>query len=432
MKKSENSYQESIRYLFSLQKFGIKFGLSKTSNILEAFGNPHIGRKYIHIAGTNGKGSVAAFIASVLSEAGLKVGLYSSPHLVRFTERFRINGLEIEPEKAGRLIEELRAVFSPEEPPTYFEATTAMALIYFSREKTDIDIMEVGMGGRLDATNIITPLVCGITNISMEHQSFLGSSLTAIAAEKAGIIKKGVDVVTAADQACVINLFESICREKEVPLRRIGKDVRYRSTGAGLHYYGINQKFNRLELGLKGQFQARNAALALAIIEILIQKGLEVSSPHIRQGLKKASWPGRMQVMSEGPKIVLDGAHNPAAMRALAHCLRKEFNYQKLILVVGVMKDKDIGPLLRAIVPSSDYVFYTRPIYPRAAEPEILMAKASLLDKPGETVPTLKGALELARKIAGPEDLILVSGSLFTVGEALAHLNPDLYRPDDL
>ena len=360
------------------------------------------------------------------------MGLYSSPHLVRFTERFRINGLEIEPEKAGRLIKELRAVFSPEEPPTYFEATTAMALIYFSREKTDIDIMEVGMGGRLDATNIITPLVSGITNISMEHQSFLGSSLMAIAAEKAGIIKKGVDVVTAADQTCVINLFESICRENDVPLRRVGKDVRYRSTGSGLHYYGINQKLNRLELGLKGQFQARNAALALAIIEILIQKGLEVSSLHIRQGLKKASWPGRMQVMSEGPIIVLDGAHNTAAMRALAHCLRKEFNYQKLILVIGVMKDKDISPLLRAIVPSSDYVFYTRPVYPRAAEPEILMAKASLLDKPGETVPTLKGALELARKMAGPEDLILVSGSLFTVGEALAHLNPDQYRPDDL
>ena len=432
MEKTETSYQESIRYLYNLQKFGIKFGLSKTSNILEAFGNPHKGRRYIHIAGTNGKGSAAAFMASILREAGLKVGFYSSPHLLRFTERFRINGLEIETEKAAQLIEELRAVFSPEEPPTYFEATTAMALVYFSRENTDIDIMEVGMGGRLDATNVITPLVSGITNISMEHQFFLGSSLMDIAGEKGGIIKKGVDVVTGADQACVIALFESICREKGAPFWRVGKDVRYRSTGSGLHYYGINQSLSRLELGLKGRFQSRNAALALAMIEVLNQKGFAVSSRHIREGLKKASWPGRMQIMAEDPMVILDGAHNPAAMRALAGSLKKDFHHDRLILVIGVMKDKDIGPLLREIVPSSDYVIYTRPVYYRAAEPEILMAEAAALGKPGEAVPSLKNALELARKMADPKDLILVSGSLFTVGEALTHLDPEKYRPDNL
>ena len=191
MNSKKKGYQEAVRYLYSLQKYGIKFGLSKTSNLLKALGNPHKGQKYIHIGGTNGKGSVAAFIASILEETGLRVGLYTSPHLVRFTERFRINRVEITREKAADLIEELRDASAHEEPPTFFEATTAMALAYFARENTDIAIMEVGMGGRLDATNVITPLVSVITNISKEHEFFLGSRLLDIAGEKGGIIKGG-------------------------------------------------------------------------------------------------------------------------------------------------------------------------------------------------------------------------------------------------
>ena len=245
MKTSKTTYQESVDYLFGLQKFGIKFGLSKTTNLLKAFGNPHKDRRYIHIAGTNGKGSVAAFIASVLKETGLKVGLYSSPHLVRFTERFKINGEEINQNKAMELIEELRTAFSPEEPPTFFEATTAMALIYFARENTDLAIMEVGMGGRLDATNVITPLVSGITNISMEHQDFLGNRLLDIAKEKAGIIKKGVDVVTAATQSSVIRAFETIAPDRGAPLWRVGKEIRYRTTATGFHYRGPGLRLKR-------------------------------------------------------------------------------------------------------------------------------------------------------------------------------------------
>jgi dihydrofolate synthase/folylpolyglutamate synthase len=207
MSRDEVDYREAVDYLYGLQKFGIKFGLSKTSNLLKTLGNPHQGNNYVHIAGTNGKGSVAAFIAS----AGFKVGLYTSPHLVRFTERFRIDNTEISQEKAAALIEELKHAIRHEEPPTFFEATTAMALTFFARENTDIAIMEVGMGGRLDATNVISPLVSVITNISMEHQFFLGSRLLDIAGEKGGIIKEGVDVVTGVTQPGVIRLFESIC-----------------------------------------------------------------------------------------------------------------------------------------------------------------------------------------------------------------------------
>ena len=432
MNSIKTGYQEAVRYLYSLQKYGIKFGLSKTSNLLRTLGNPHKGQKYIHIGGTNGKGSVAAFMASILEETGLRVGLYTSPHLVRFTERFRINRVEITREKAADLIEELRDASSHEEPPTFFEATTAMALAYFTRENTDIAIMEVGMGGRLDATNVITPLVSVITNISKEHEFFLGSRLLDIAHEKGGIIKERVDVVTGATQPDVIRLFESICKAKTAPMWRLGKDIRYRTTGSGLHYSGLNRQFNGLRLGLKGKFQSRNGALALAAIERLEEKGYKVSSQNIREGLEKSIWPGRMQVVANNPTIMLDGAHNPSAMKALADSIKTGLKFRQMILVIGVMEDKEIGQILRRIVPISDYILYTRPVYYRAASPETIMAEGARLGKPGEIVPLLTEAIEKAREIADPRDLIVICGSLFTVGEAMTYFDPETCRPDDL
>jgi len=430
MKNTKTTYQESVNYLYGLQKYGIKFGLSKTTNLLEAFGNPHKGQRYIHIAGTNGKGSVAAFIASILKETGLKVGLYSSPHLVRFTERFKINGEEISQNKAMGLIEELRTAFSPEEPPTFFEATTAMALVYFARENTDLSIMEVGMGGRLDATNVIAPLVSGITNISMEHQDFLGNRLLDIAREKAGIIKEGVDVVTAVTQPSVIRALEAIAGDRDAPLWRVGKDIRYRTTTSGFHYRGLGLRMRGLRLGLTGMVQARNAALALGIIEILGEEGITVSATDIREGLQNTTWPGRMQVVETNPTVLLDGAHNPAALRALARSIRAGIRYRKLVLVIGVMEDKAIGEMMRAIVPLADYLICTRPVYSRAAEPEVLMAKAASFGKPGEIAPFLTGALTRAKEMADPRDLVVVCGSLFTVGEALTYFNPGTYGKD--
>jgi dihydrofolate synthase/folylpolyglutamate synthase len=431
MKTCEKKYQESVNYLYGLQKYGIKFGLSKTENLLKTFGDPHKGQKYVHIAGTNGKGSVAAFIGKILKEAGLKVGLYTSPHLVRFTERFRINGVEISQGKAAGLIDELRSAFSREEPPTFFEATTAMALIYFARENTDLSIMEVGMGGRLDATNVITPLVSGITNISMEHQDFLGNRLLDIAKEKGGVIKKGVDVVIAAAQPSVKSTLEAIARERGAPLWRVGKDIRYRTTASGFHYRGPRLRIKGLRLGLTGMLQARNAALALGIIERLGEKGIVISEENIRKGLQNTSWPGRMHIVGTNPTILLDGAHNPAALRVLARSIRAGLRYRRLVLVIGVMADKAIGEMMRAIVPMADYLICTRPLYSRAADPEVLMAKAAPLGRPGETVPLLTDALFRAKEKAGPRDLIVICGSLFTVGEALTYFDPETYRPDD-
>jgi dihydrofolate synthase/folylpolyglutamate synthase len=432
MNSVKTAYQEQVTHLFRLQKYGIKFGLSKTLNLLKAFGDPHIGQTYVHIAGTNGKGSVAAFVARILKEAGFRVGLYSSPHLVRFTERFRVSDREIGQEKATALIRELREAFSEKEPPTFFEATTAMALIHFAREHADISVIEVGMGGRLDATNVIRPLVSVITNISMEHQFFLGSRLLDIAKEKGGIIKEGIDVLTAASQPPVLDLFRKICREKDAPFWRVGKDVLYRTTNSGFHYYGLNRRLKGLNLGLIGLFQARNAALAVAAIERLEQKGFAVSPEDIRKGLSSTLWPGRMHLFGKAPGILLDGAHNPAAIRVLARSIRAGFQYRKMILVIGIMQDKDIGQLLRVIVPLASYVIYTRPAYYRAAEPEILMREAASLEIPGEVSWTVGAALDRAREMAHTEDLILVCGSLFTVGEALIYLDPGLYRTDDV
>jgi dihydrofolate synthase / folylpolyglutamate synthase len=431
MGTQKTRYQEAVSHLYSLQKYGIKFGLSKTENLLKAFGNPHKGQRYVHIAGTNGKGSVAAFVGSILREGGMKVGLYSSPHLVRFTERFRINGEEIPQDTAAGLIDELRRAFALEAPPTFFEATTAMAFIYFAREKTDIAIMEVGMGGRLDATNVIMPLVCGITNISLEHQEFLGNRLVSIAKEKGGIIKKGVDVVTAAAQPPVVRTLEAIAAERGAPLWRVGKDIRYRTTASGLHYRGLGLRMRGLRLGLVGMLQTRNAALALGLIEKLMEKGVRVSEEEIRNGLENTVWPGRMQIVGTNPTILLDGAHNPGALRVLARSIKAGFRYRRLILVIGVMADKDICEMMRIIVPLADYLICTRPLYYRAADPEVLMKEAAPLGKPGETVLLLTDALTMARKMAGPDDLIVVCGSLFTVGEALTYFDPETYRSDN-
>ena len=429
--KDKMPYESAIQYLFNLQKFGIKFGLSKTENILKAFGNPHLGQNYIHIAGTNGKGSVATFMGSILQEAGYRVGTYVSPHLVRFTERFRINGEEISREKTTELINELQAAFNPDEPPTFFEAVTAMAILHFAREKTDIAIMEVGMGGRLDATNVITPLVTGITNISMEHQEYLGNRLSHIAREKAGVIKKGIDVVTAVTQPQVIEQFKAIAEERGAPLWRVGKDIKYRTTRSGLHFSGQSRHMKGLQLGLRGIHQARNAALALGMMEQIETKGFPHTTEQIREGLKKADWPGRMQVIRERPTILLDGAHNAGAMRALARSIQSDFSYDRLILVIGIMADKDIVALLRAIVPISDRVLYTRPVYSRAADPRILMEKGQPLNTPGEVIPSLGEAIKKAEKIASPGDLIVICGSLFTVGEALTFFDPVRYKPDE-
>ena len=433
MKNTNSFYKESVSWLFGLQKYGIKFGLSKTSNILQAFGNPHRNQHYIHIAGTNGKGSVGAILESILMQAGLKVGFYTSPHLVSFTERFRINRESISKDTAASLINEVKGVISQKEPPTFFEFTTAMTLLYFSRESVDIAIIEAGMGGRLDATNVIEPMVSIITTIGMDHQSFLGDTISAIAQEKGGIIKKGVDLVTAVDQPSVAKLFESLCKKKGAPFWRVGQHARYRRLPSGLlGYYGLKNRFTNLTLGLKGRFQYKNAAVALLAVELLKKKGLNVSNEAVQKGLANPLWPGRLEEVASHPRIILDGAHNPSAMRSLAHAIRNDFDYKRLILVVGIMEDKDIPRILGEIIPLAHRVIYTRPAYYRAANPQHIMDMAKKFRKNGEVKAPLSAAIEKAKEVADMQDLIVITGSLFTVGEAKSYFDPIHYPPEDI
>lgn len=426
------TYKQALNYLYGLQKYGVKFGLSKTSNIMKKMGNPHKGQKYIHIAGTNGKGSVSAMVESVLIRSGLKVGFYSSPHLVRFTERFRINRKEISKKRVTELTEEIKSIINPAEPPTYFEATTAMALACFARENTDIAIMEVGMGGRLDATNIIRPLVSAITNISLEHQAFLGNRLIEIACEKAGIIKKGVNTITAAKQPKISELFRRICEERKAPFYQVGKDVRYRNSETGLSYYGLDRTIRNINLSLKGEFQHRNTALAIGILELLEKKGYKFDDKDIKTGVEETTWTGRVHVLSERPIIVVDGAHNPGAAAVLADAVKKDFTYKRLILVLGVMKDKDINSIVKEIAGMADHIICSSPEYYRSASPEELYSIVSGYSKKVEIIKSLPKAIDKARKLSKPDDMILITGSLFTVGEALTAIDPVKYKPDGI
>lgn len=420
------TYKDALNFLYSLQKYGIKFGLSKTENLLKDMGNPEKRLKFIHVAGTNGKGSVATYITSILKSAGYKTGLYTSPHLVTFRERMKINGEFISEQDVIYYTNMVKEIMNEQEPPTFFEAVTAMAIKYFCDKEADVVVLETGMGGRLDATNVVKPILTIITNISMEHQEFLGNTLIQIAKEKAGIIKDNIPLISGVNQDEVIDLFKRYAEEKNVPFYLLNKDFSCNENLDGEYlYHGIKNSFEKLKSGLKGKYQRDNLAISLAASEILMDIGFEISKKDIFKGVEEAFWPGRMHLISNSPKILLDGAHNIAAMDNLILSL-SQINYKKLILVIGVMADKDVRNILKLIVPKSDFTIYTRPKYYRAMDPAKLKEHIDI-EHNYEIIENLDDAIYHAKDIAGREDLILITGSLFTVGEALTILDPENY-----
>jgi dihydrofolate synthase/folylpolyglutamate synthase len=406
-------------WVFDLQKFGIKFGLSSTLNLLERLHLPHQQGQYLHIAGTNGKGSVAAMLSAVLTRAGYPVGMYTSPHLVHFQERYRLGEREISAARLLDLINRVREAVDDAEPPTFFEFATAMAFLYFFQERAQPVILETGMGGRLDATNIVQPLAAVITNISLDHQEHLGEGLTTIAGEKAGVIKPGAPLVTGSWQQGVLDLFGRRCRELKAPMYVKGPDFRARGRFRGrFDYQGLFEELSDLSLNLVGRHQYGNAALALAVIELLKRAGLKIEESAIREGLLKTRWPGRLERVPQDPRVLLDGAHNPAAARILAQTLKQSPGNGRLILVLGIMADKDVDSILARLLPLAQTVVFTRPQYFRAAEVADLAARARAYDLEVMEIPQVAGAIRRAQDLAGPQDRIVVSGSLYTVGEA--------------
>jgi dihydrofolate synthase/folylpolyglutamate synthase len=406
-------------WVFDLQKFGIKFGLSSTLNLLARLHLPHQQGRYLHIAGTNGKGSVAAMLSAVLTRAGYPVGMYTSPHLVHFRERYRLGEQEISEARLLDLINRVREAVADAEPPTFFEFATAMAFLYFHQEGANPIILETGMGGRLDATNIVEPLVAVITNISLDHQEHLGEGLATIAGEKAGVIKAGVPLVTGAWQKGVLDLFGQHCREVQAPMYVKGRDFQARGRAGGrFDYQGLSQEFRDLNLNLLGRHQYGNAGLALAVLELLTRTGFEIKETDIREGLLETRWPGRLERVPQDPRVILDGAHNPAAARILAETLKQTQGNGRLILVLGIMADKDVDTILARLLPLAQTVVFTRPQYFRAAEVEDLANRARNYDLEVIKIPQVAGAIRQAQDLAGPRDRIVVSGSLYTVGEA--------------
>jgi len=416
----------ALRFLYSLQASGIKFGLSSVEEALTRLGDPHAALPFIHVGGTNGKGSVCATVSHLLRRLGLKVGLYTSPHLIDFRERIQINGEWLAPSHLAGLVSRVRRATAPL-PLTFFEFATIMALLEFARRRAEAAVLEVGMGGRLDATNIVRPLVSVITNVSREHTQHLGRTLRAIAAEKAGIIKRGVPVVCGA-AGVGLEVIAARCRDAGAPLLRLGGQFRLRRRGecqgrAVIDYHGLEHKFRGLELALAGRHQAANAALALAAAELASSRlGRQFSEEVVRAALAEVRWPGRLERLGEAPLLLLDGAHNPAGARALAADLAAHRRGRR-ILVIGVLADKEAAGILRPLLPLAERVIACAPESERALGPEALAKLISRLSgQRAEVVASVAQALQRAASQAGPAGTVCVCGSLYTVGEARASL----------
>jgi len=424
------SLKKTLRYLFSLESLGIKPGLLRIEKLLDLLGNPQNSYPSILVGGTNGKGSTASMIASVLREAGLKkVALYTSPHLSEFNERITVDGSEITGRKITQLTSKIKALLGRNLKPSFFELTTAMAFEYFREKKADLAVLEVGMGGRWDATNVVTPLVSVITGISLDHTRYLGNTIRDIAFEKAGIIKYKGRVVTGATLPPSLNVIKEEARKKKASLYILGRDFRIAGEEDSFSYYGGGKPLKRLCLNLKGRHQTRNAACALKTIDILKDYGYGIKKEAVRKGLKKAAWPGRFEIVRKNPAVILDCAHNPEGALVLKEALRR-VPFKKLIFVIGVMEDKDIEGIFSALLALADTVIFTEPSCKRRAGVEMLLER--LGNYAGKVIVKrkIREALKEAFKEASGKDCICVTGSIFTVGEARRYLYEKSRNPE--
>ena len=444
-------YQQALDYLYSfvdyetihLPRDAINYDLRRMAELLTRLGKPHLRAKSVHIAGTKGKGSTAAMIASGLSASGYKTALFTSPHLIDLRERFRVNGKIISKADIVSLVAKLKpevAVINREAKYgklTTFELLTALGFLYFAQKEVDFQVVEVGLGGRLDATNVIEPEVCVITSINLDHTDVLGNTLAEIATEKSGIIKAGVVVVSSPQPEEVASVIEGRCLKCGARLVKVGQDVTWQGLGfkADSQLFIVNGMLGsyRLSIPLLGRYQLENAAAAAAALEVLVGKGFDISRGSIIRGLKKVNWPGRFQILGHNPLIVVDGAHNPASARELKqsieHYFKGKAGYKKgvrsfdhAILVIGASCDKDIAGIISELYPIFDRVFVTRSRHPRAMATEIIVAEFRKHGVEARSVETVPEALSLALVMARERDFICVTGSLFVVGEAIDYI----------
>ncbi len=425
-----SSFRDAFDWLYSFEKYGWIFGLERITFLLEQLDNPHKELNVIHVTGTNGKGSVCKYISAILQNAGYKVGLYLSPHLERFSERIVVNNQEISQEDFARLVSQVRPIVDAMKKqgntPTFFEIVTALAFLHFRNKAVEYAVVEVGLGGRFDATNVVNPLVSVITNISLEHTNILGKDIASIASEKAGIIKNQVPVISAATGDARVTI-EQIAKERSAPVVWIDQSMWKRKT-----YQKQKQEFlihgsfkdYTVKTSMLGQHQGENIALTIATVEQLQMRGMFLTDSDIQEGIGSATHPGRMEIISEEPMMLLDGAHNPGGMMMLAKTLQDDFSNHRLILILGVLKDKDLNTMISMIVPLADVIVVTKSGNPRAAEPQQLQNIIRGFN-PKKTVfveDSIPQAIDHAKQLAKQQDLICVTGSLFTVGEARSYM----------
>lgn len=437
------SYNEAIKYLESFidyeklsapyDPFGWK--LERVEKLLDLLGNPHHDLKVIHVAGTKGKGSTSALIASILKESGFRVGLYTSPHLVTFRERITINNEMISKDQVCEMVEciksqvnELRKQEDKIGNISFFDVYTALALLFFKQENVDFVVLEVGMGGRLDATNVVNPLVSVITQISYDHMNALGNTLEAIAKEKAGIIKNNGYVVSSPQEPEAMKVIKDTCEQKTAMLFEVGRDITYKKNDNDkFDVSGILGKYTNLHVNLLGDHQIINSATAIGAIECLWFHGFSISQESIISGLEKVRWRARIEVIQRNPIIILDVAHNAASAKALHDAIKANFTYDKLILILEVSLQKDIKGMGQYLCPLADTFILTKMNSPRAMDPKDI--RNELKDFRDDFIITedINSALEKAKLIASPSDLICITGSFILAGEAMRILSSDIH-----
>jgi len=417
---SFTNYEEKISYLYSPEHFD----LARIEKLLALLGNPHCQFNSIHIAGTKGKGSVAAMSESILRAAGYRTGLYTSPHLHTFRERIRVNGQLIPKETVVSIVERLQPLVSWVRGITTFEIITALGFLHFAEQEVELAAVEVGMGGRLDATNVVNPLVAIITSLSYDHVPILGETLPQIAREKAGIIKDNALVITAPQPPEAMAVIEEVCRKKKAELTVIGRDWTWEAGESSLEgqWFRITDHGSRIAnrdfwIPLLGRHQLVNATIVVAAMEHLRQQDINIPEASIREGLRQVRWPGRLEILGRDPFVVVDCAHNADSAAKLKATIKELFTYRHLVLIFGASTDKDIEGMMRELFPLASQVIVTQARHPRAMEIAVLQEKALLLGWEVRVSNSVAEALNLALEAAGPEDLICATGSIFVVAE---------------
>lgn len=423
---AETAYNLALDYLYSFVDYSLKhaselakadFSLDRMFALMEALGNPQATYPIVHIAGTKGKGSVAALCASALTAAGYRTGLYTSPHLEDYVERIQVDGSPLTHEGLAALVDEVKPAVARIPKLTTFEITTAIGFLAFARQNVDAAVIEVGLGGRLDATNVVTPRVSVIASLSMDHTAVLGDTLAKIAGEKAGIIKEGVPVVSAPQKEEALEVLLRVAREKNAPLTLVGRDVTFEAQSASLDGQEFKIQDSEFTIPLLGSYQVLNAAVAYAALK---QSGLNISNEALRKGFSQVKWPARFEVARREPPVVFDSAHNEDSFARLRETLERHFPSRQVYLILGASEDKNLAGMLRVMKPLIRELIVTRADHPRALDVEKIQSAADALEVPNEAVTPVAAALTRALELSAKDgSIVLSAGSMFVTAEAM-------------